>query len=78
MINDSALYQIVVGGILDDRWAEKFDGMTFEEKDGCTVLTGMVEDQAALHGILGRIRNLGLILISINRVKGEEDKRKKG
>lgn len=71
--DQSATYQIKVQGRLDERWAQWFDGMTiaFEQaEDGSTVtvLTGPVVDQAALYGLIGRMRDLGLPLISVGRV----------
>jgi hypothetical protein len=66
---DQHVYQIRVQGHLGDRWACWFEGLTIrQEKDGTTLLTGPMTDQAALHGLLVRIRNLCLPLISVNRV----------
>lgn len=60
-------YSIKVGGHLDARWSEWFDGLTMTlTEDGNTTFSGPVQDQAALHGILNKIRNLGLTLISVN------------
>lgn len=61
-----ALYRIRIQGQLDSQWADWFEEMaiTFEE-DGNTLFTGPVVDQAALHGLLKKIRDLGLTLISI-------------
>jgi hypothetical protein len=72
-----AVYQIKVQGRLDERWSDWFDGMTitFErQSDGSTVttLTGVVVDQAALHGILSKIRDFNLTLISVTKVEVEE------
>jgi hypothetical protein len=62
-------YEICVQGQLDPDWAEWFDDFTLTHRvKGITVLTGPVADQAALHGILNKIRNLGLQLISVNQV----------
>ncbi len=71
--DQAATYQIKVQGRLDERWTHWFDGMsiTFEQaEDGSTVtvLTGSVLDQAALYGLINRIRDLGLSLISVGRV----------
>ena len=61
-------YEIRVKGHLDVRWADWFDGLTLtQESDGTTVLRGSVVDQAALHGVLGKVRDLGLPLIAVNR-----------
>jgi hypothetical protein len=71
--DQTAIYQIKVQGRLDERWAQWFDGMSiaFEQaEDGSTltVLTGSVVDQAALYGLINRMRDLGLPLISVGRV----------
>jgi hypothetical protein len=66
-----ALYRIQIKGLLDGDWADWFDGMTISphhERDDETCLEGYVADQAALHGILFKIRDLNLVLISIHRV----------
>ena len=61
-------YEIRVKGHLDVRWADWFDGLTLtQESDGTTVLRGSVVDQAALYGVLGKVRDLGLPLIAVNR-----------
>jgi hypothetical protein len=62
-------YEIRVSGHLDDRWAAWFDGLSLRrETDGLTVIHGPVADQAALHGLLQRVRDIGLPLISVTRV----------
>jgi hypothetical protein len=59
-------YEIRVRGRIDDRWAAWFDGMSLEaDADGTTVLCGQVVDQAALHGVLARLRDLGIPLVSV-------------
>jgi hypothetical protein len=60
-------YQIKVQGHLDEYWGEWFDDLTvtYDEQDD-TILTGQVADQAALHGLLKKVRDLGLPLISVN------------
>ena len=61
-------YQIVVKGHLDSEWSEWFDGLTVTPvENGETVLTGPIADQTALHGVLSRIRDLGLPLLSLKR-----------
>jgi hypothetical protein len=65
-----AIYRIRIQGQLDKQWADWFDDMKITlEEDGNTLLTGQVIDQAALHGLLKKIRDLGLTLISICPVK---------
>ena len=62
-------YEIRLRGRLDARWAALLDGMALtHEPDGTTVLRGRVADQAALHGVLARLRDLGLPLISVAQV----------
>ena len=60
-----ASYQIVVRGELSQRFSAAFDGMTVEARDGQTIITGPVVDQAHLHGLLDRVRDLGLELVSV-------------
>ncbi|HET7037626.1 MAG TPA: hypothetical protein VFI42_18215 [Thermomicrobiaceae bacterium] len=62
-------YEIRIKGHLDARWAAWFDGMSLsQERDGTTVIQGPVADQAALHGLLRTVRDVGLLLISVKRV----------
>ncbi|MEO7910817.1 MAG: hypothetical protein ABIV47_14320 [Roseiflexaceae bacterium] len=62
-------YEIRIKGHLDARWAERFDGLSFtHESDGTTTLAGPVVDQAALHGLLRKVRDLGLPLVSVMQV----------
>jgi hypothetical protein len=61
-------YQLVVDGELDARFATLFEGMTFDWPGPTTVLTGDVTDQATLYGLLERIEELGLELVSIRRI----------
>jgi hypothetical protein len=62
-------YEIRVKGHLGPRWAARFEGMTLtRDGDGTTVIHGPVVDQAALHGLLARVRDLGIPLLSVTRV----------
>lgn len=62
-------YQIRIKGHLGPQWTDWFEGLTITlEKDGDTLLTGTVVDQAALHGYLKKVRDLGMPLLSVNRV----------
>jgi hypothetical protein len=65
--NEPELYEIRIRGHLDDRWADWFEGLTITREDnGETLLRGPVIDQAALHGVLRKVRDLGLSLLSVN------------
>lgn len=64
--NAPAVYQLRIAERLDQHWSPWFDGLTLtQEDDGTTTLTVVVPDQAALHGLLTRIRDLGVTLISV-------------
>jgi len=64
------LYEIRIKGRLTDRWAAWFEGLTITGEDnGNTCLIGPMVDQAALHSLLRKVRDLGMPLISVNRVK---------
>jgi hypothetical protein len=65
----AGLYEIRVQGHLDSRWTGWFDGLALtHERDGITVIHGSVADQAALHGLLQKVRDVGLPLISVTQV----------
>ncbi len=68
-----SVYRIRVRGHLSGQWSEWFDGMTItHEAGGESVLTGPV-DQSALHGLLAKVRDLGLVLVSVNRGEADDD-----
>jgi hypothetical protein len=63
-----AWYEIRVAGVLDSRWAAWFDGLAINGQNEETVIFGLLTDQPALHGLLIKVRDLGLILISVRRL----------
>ena len=66
-------YEIRLQGHLDGRWAVWFEGMSLSHADdGTTVIRGEVTDQAALHGMLSKVRDLGLPLVAVRRVDQSE------
>ena len=67
---EAGLYEIRLKGHLDDKWADWFEGLTITRADnGETLLRGQVVDQAALHGLLRQVRDLGLPLLSVIQVE---------
>jgi hypothetical protein len=67
------IYQIIVIGVLDSKWSDWFGGMEVRpQPNGETILTGPVADQAALHGLLQKIRDMGLPLVSVGPVEIED------
>ena len=67
--NAPKIFQIRIQGHLGQQWAGWFDGLTIVlEEDGNTLLSGLVIDQSALHGILKKIRDLGMPLLSVNSI----------
>ena len=67
------IYRIKVKGVLDRKWSDWFDGLDIRyEVDDETLLMGTVRDQAALHGMLTKIRDLGLPLLMVQWIEGEE------
>ena len=69
--NPAPLYQIRLKGRLGQEWTDWFGGMAVAlTEDGDTLLTGPVADQAALHGLLRKVRDIGIPLVSVNELKG--------
>jgi hypothetical protein len=67
------MYCIQIQGHLAPEWSEWFDGMIVQcQPDGTTTLSGPVRDQAALHGLLRKVRDLGMPLLSVIRVKPDQ------
>jgi hypothetical protein len=71
--HEPGLYEIRIKGHLDKRWADWFEGLTITREDnGDTLLSGPVIDQAALHGLLRKVRDLGMPLLSVIQVEPEQ------
>lgn len=70
-------YEIRLQGHLDAHWGDRFEGLTITlEEDGNTLLSGPVADQSALHGLLKKVRDLGMPLVSINQVRSKQGETK--
>ena len=67
----SAGYEIRVEGVLDQRWTAWFEDLEIASDHDQTVISGPVADQAALHGLLNRVCDLGLVLVSVRRLEPE-------
>ena len=68
-LGQAAVYQIQVRGKLDKSWSDWLSGMTITSESGITTLTGPVADQAALRGLLSKIWDLNLTLVSVTRIE---------
>lgn len=78
-LDKPAVYQVRVKGTLDETWCDWFDGFSITPQTGGeTLLTGPVRDQTALHGLLSKIRDLGLPLLLVKRVETPEAERDEG
>lgn len=71
-------YQVKVKGRLDSEWSGWFDGLSISSQpDDETLITGLIEDQSALHGLLGKIASLGLPLLSVIRMEDSQENHKR-
>lgn len=68
----AACYEIRIDGVLDSHWAAWFEGLQVNSDGTQTVISGLIADQPALHGLLAKIRDLGLCLISVRRQEPDE------
>jgi hypothetical protein len=73
--DEASTYQIRIQGALDQSWSDWFDGFTISQQNGETMLLGKVLDQAALHSILSKINDLGLAIMSVERVEPASKKK---
>jgi hypothetical protein len=65
-------YEIRVEGCLTEKWAEWFDCLTITQENGETLLSGPLTDQSALYGLLKKVRDAGLVLVSVNKIGNKE------
>ena len=71
--HEDGRYEIRLKGHLGDRWAAWFDDLSLShESEGVTVIRGRVPDQAALHGLLQKVRDTGLLLVSVTRIDADQ------
>jgi hypothetical protein len=71
--HEAGRYEIRLRGHLDARWAAWFDGLSLSlERDGTTIVHGPIADQAALHGLLQKVRDVGLPLVSVTRIEPDQ------
>jgi len=73
VLDQSARYQIKVWGRLDEKWSDWFNGMTLTFENSITTLTGAVADQAKLRGMLSKIWDLNMTVISVILIESEKD-----
>jgi hypothetical protein len=74
-IDKTEIYQIKIKGLLDEKWSDWFDGLTItSQNERETILVGPVLDQGALHGLLAKIRDLSLTLISVEQINKQDEK----
>ena len=66
-------YEIRVAGSLSDRWSDWFEGLSITCQKGETRIRGLVADQAALYGLLRKVRDTGMTLIAVNQIDSEEE-----
>jgi hypothetical protein len=71
-----AEYEIRVREVLNGRWSAWFEGLEVRDDAGETVISGPLQDESALHGVLAKVRDLGLHLIAVRRLSRDEERRK--
>ena len=67
-MDEPCLYEIRVEGLLSDHWSDWFEGLELCSEGGTTTLSGLLPDQAALHGVLRKIHDLNLVLVEVRRL----------
>jgi hypothetical protein len=82
--NNGEVYEIKIKGCLDDHWGQWFEGMTLKRQESaetgqeCTIIIGPIADQPALHGLLAKIRDLNLTLISVRKLDPKDPFNQRG
>lgn len=77
-MSNGGIYEITIKGLLDDHWGQWFEGMTLKRQENvepgqdCTLIIGPMADQSALHGLLAKIRDLNLSLVSVRKLDSKE------
>lgn len=71
-----ARYEVRVAGVLEGGWSEWFEGLEVETEGEETILSGTLPDQPALHGVLDKVRDLGLSVVAVRRLPPEEGERR--
>jgi hypothetical protein len=67
-----ARYEVRVDGVLNSRWSQWFEGLQIDHEGGKTILSGTLPDQPALHGVLDKVRDLGLTIIAVRRLPPQQ------
>jgi len=67
-----ARYEVEVDGVLDGRWSEWFEGLHIHSQGDQTILSGTLRDQSELHGVLDKVRDLGLSVITVRRMPPQD------
>jgi len=70
-----ARYEVEVDGVLDGRWSEWFEGLHIHNQGDQTILSGTLRDQSELHGVLDKVRDLGLSVITVRRMPPQDGAR---
>ena len=73
-----ARYEVRLDGVLDAHWSHWFEGLRIEHQGGQTLLSGTLADQPALHGVLEKVRDLGLSIIAVRRLPPHEEAGEQG
>ena len=73
-MNKERHYQILIKGVLNRKWENWFEGFKIKNDQGNTLLTGSIKDQSSLYGLFIKLRDLGLVLLSVNSIRKNDEK----